>query len=62
MSCPIVPVDLSWDQEECETSNNPVLRKPPQKLSKSEKKKFRDQERIRIQKLRHPQILQKPQQ
>ena len=54
----LVPIDHSWDEEPCETYNpqeyidsNLILKKPPSKLSKTEKKKFRKKEQIRFQKI-----------
>lgn len=53
-----VPIDLSWDTD-CKPTYKPeeyivknlILRKPPHNLSKSAKKKFRLEERLRFQKI-----------
>ena len=56
-----VPIDHSWDEEPCETYNpqeyidsNLILKKPPSKLSKTEKKKFREEQRNKFRSMACP--------
>ena len=58
-----VPIDLSWDTEPCESynpqeyvNNNLILQKPPPKLSKRAKKAFREQQRVKFQKIQENNI------